>query len=97
MTQYKITVDQEILQNLCSGNNEALTRLLDQILNQILEAQRTEQLQADRYQRNEERQGSRNGYKPRQLTTRVGRLNLRIPQIREGKFSTELFKRYQRS
>lgn len=97
MTQYKITVDQEILQNLFSGNDEALTRLLEQILNQILEAQRTEQLQADRYQRNEERQGSRNGYKPRQLTTRVGRLNLRIPQIREGKFSTELFKRYQRS
>ena len=38
-----------------------------------------------------------NGYKPRKLITRVGTLNLRVPQIRDGVFSTELFRRYQRS
>ena len=41
--------------------------------------------------------GHRNGYKPRKLNTRVGTLNLRVPQVRDGEFSTELFRRYQRS
>lgn len=66
-------------------------------MNQILEAQVAEQLQAAPYERTEERQGYCNGYKPRWLTTRVGRLTLRVPQVRESIFSTELFARYQRS
>src|SRR6185312_4361679 len=33
----------------------------------------------------------------RQLTTRVGTLALRVPQVRDGSFSPELFERYQRS
>ena len=35
--------------------------------------------------------------RPRKLTTRVGPLTLRVPQVRDGEFSTELFARYQRS
>jgi putative transposase len=35
--------------------------------------------------------------RPRRLTTRVGQLTLRVPQVREGQFSPELFARYQRS
>jgi putative transposase len=59
--------------------------------------QRTEQINAEKYERTEERQGYRNGYKTRKLTTRVGTITLRIPQIRNGVFSTDLFMRYQRS
>lgn len=33
----------------------------------------------------------------RTLITRVGKLELRVPQDRDGRFSTELFERYQRS
>ena len=29
--------------------------------------------------------------------TRIGKLELRVPRAREGRFSTELFSRYQRS
>jgi transposase-like protein len=54
-------------------------------------------LHAAPYERTSERQGYRNGYKPRRLTTRVGRLVLRVPQVRDGVFSTELFARSQRS
>lgn len=97
MTQYKITVDKEILHYLLSSNDEGMKKLLEQILNQILEHQRTEQLNAEMYERTNERQGYRNGYKQRSLVTRVGKLKLRIPQIRNGVFSTELFNRYQRS
>ena len=41
--------------------------------------------------------GYRNGYKPRKLKTRVGTLELLVPQDREGRFRTQLFARYQRS
>ena len=41
--------------------------------------------------------GYRAGYYPRSLVTRVGKLELRVPRDREGRFSTELFERYQRS
>ena len=61
-----------------------------------MEAQATEQLNAEPYERTENRQGYRNGTNPHQQTTRVGTITLRVPRLRNGKFSTELFARYQR-
>jgi transposase-like protein len=66
-------------------------------LQAILEAEMTAHVGAERYERGPGRSGHRNGYKPRTLTTRVGPLELRVPQDREGAFSTEVFGRYQRS
>ena len=57
----------------------------------------TEHVGAAPYERSEKRTGQRNGYKPRTLRTRVGTLNLLVPQDREGTFSTRLFSRYQRN
>jgi putative transposase len=57
----------------------------------------TEHVGAAPYERVEGRTGQRNGYKPRALHTRVGTLNLLVPQDREGTFSTRLFSRYQRN
>lgn len=96
MTQYQLTVDTETLQRLFVGDGQ-LGRLLENVLNQVLNAQVSEQLQAAPYERSEQRQGYRNGYKPRQLTTRVGALTLLVPPVRDGSFSTELLARYQRS
>ena len=62
-----------------------------------LEAEMTEVLGAERWERTEARQGYRSGYYQRSLITRVGPLELRVPQDRAGRFSTELFERYQRS
>lgn len=96
MANYQITLDEQTLQRLFTSDRQ-LAHLLEAILNQVLEAQVGEQLHAERYERTDERQGYRNGYKSRQLTTRVGALTLRVPQVREGGFSPELFARYQRS
>src|SRR5438105_7241169 len=41
--------------------------------------------------------GYRSGWCGRTLITRAGKLELRVPQDRAGRFSTELFERYQRS
>ena len=96
MTQYQLTLDSDTMQRLFTGDGQ-LGRLLEAVLNQVLNAQVAEQLQAAPYERSEQRQGYRNGYKPRQLTTRVGALTLLVPQVRDGQFSTDLFARYQRS
>ena len=58
----------------------------------------TEHIGAERYKHtDEQRQGYRNGSRVRTLSTRVGPLTLRVPQTRDGRFSSELFKRYQRN
>lgn len=82
---------------------EALTdtpdflRDLHTALQEMLEAEMTEHVGAERHERTPERTGHRNGYKPRTLTKRVGTLTLKVPQDSEGTFSTKLFARYQRS
>jgi putative transposase len=48
-------------------------------------------------ERTESRVGYRSGYYSRTLVTRVGKLVLRVPQDRQGRFRTEVFERYQRS
>ncbi len=74
-----------------------LRDLVEAALNRFLDAEISEHLQAGHYERSEARSGYRNGYRPRQLRTRVGTLNLAVPMDRDGTFKSELFERYQRS
>ena len=99
MAQYKITLESTILHDLFLGGveNEGVKKLLESVLNQVLQAQATEQLAADPYERTDERRGYRNGSYPHLLKTRVGTITLQVPRLRNGQFSTELFARYQRS
>jgi len=99
MAQYQITLDSKLLHQLFLGNSQdsGIAALLESVLNQVLQAQATEQLAAEPYERTADRRGYRNGTYPHQLTTRVGTITLRVPRIRNGQFSTELFSRYQRS
>jgi putative transposase len=76
---------------------EFLKEMVQTVCQELLELEITECLRARPYERTEERVGYRNGYKPRKLHTRVGTLELHIPQDREGRFSPSLFARYQRS
>ena len=73
--------------------NQAVTRFLQQ----FVEAEIATFLQAEPYQRTTDRTGYRNGYKPRIVKTRVGRIELSVPQDREGRFHSGLFARFQRS
>lgn len=96
MTDYEINVPGGVLSSLLSEKN-GLAVLVEAVLNQILDAQASEQVGAQRYERSDERVAYRNGYRPRQLYTRIGPLTLCVPQMRDGQFSTEIFSRYQRS
>jgi transposase-like protein len=74
-----------------------LREIVERVVQQNLEVEMTEHIGAALYERTTERKGHRNGHKPRTLRTRVGTLNLLVPQDREGMFSTKLFSRYQRN
>ena len=74
-----------------------LRELVQQVVQEILEGEMQETLLAAKGERNPERLGYRSGYYERTLVTRVGKLDLRVPQDRQGRFSTQVFERYQRS
>ena len=74
-----------------------LQEVIQSFCQQFLHREITEFVQAERYARTEGRRGYRNGYKPRTLKTRVGRIELDLPQDREGQFHSDLFGRYQRN
>ena len=71
--------------------------MIGKVVQEVLEAEMREALGAEKGERTESRVGYRSGYYVRSLVTRVGKLELRIPQDRQGRFCTELFERYQRS
>lgn len=96
MAGYEVSVGSELLPGLLNGQ-DGLAKLVETVLNQVLEAQVTETLGAGRHERSDERAGYRNGYRSRTLYTRVGPVTLLVPQTRDGSFSTDIFKRYQRS
>jgi transposase-like protein len=76
---------------------DLLRPLIQEVLQQVLEAEMDEVIGAAKSERTPNRLGYRSGYYGRTLITRVGKLELRIPQDRQGRFRTEIFERYQRS
>jgi putative transposase len=88
---------EEVAQGVLLDDPAFLREIVQRVLQELLEAEMTEHVGAAPYERTTERKGHRNGHKPRTLRTRVGTLNLLVPQDREGTFSTRLFSRYQRN
>jgi putative transposase len=85
------------LQEIFGANKDGLKELLREVLQEVLEQEMTDALGAEKGERSPGRLGYRSGYYRRSLVTRVGKLELRIPQDRQGHFSTQIFERYQRS
>jgi putative transposase len=97
MTKDHRRVDAQMAQEVLLDDPAFLREIVQRVVQQILEAEMSEHIGAAPYERAEKRTGHRNGHKPRTLRTRVGTLNLLVPQDREGTFSTRLFSRYQRN
>jgi putative transposase len=93
----KARVTAEELKQLLSEERDLLQTIIEQTVQQVLEAEMDEALQAGKSERSEHRMGYRSGYYSRTLITRVGKIELRVPQDRQGRFRTEVFERYQRS
>jgi len=98
MTQRKrVTLDTAEVKELLSEQPDFLRPLVQELVQQILEAEMSEALGAEKHERSGGRLGYRSGHYRRSLITRVGKLELRVPQDRSGHFSTVVFEQYQRS
>jgi putative transposase len=97
MTETKFRSRRLNLQEIFGVNKDSFRELLREVLQEVLEQEMTEAIGAEKGERSPGRLGYRSGYYGRALVTRVGKLELRIPQDRQGHFSTQIFERYQRS
>jgi putative transposase len=67
------------------------------VLEEVLQEEMTQHLEADYRELTPTRRGERNGHYTRNLVTPVGRIeHLEVPRDREGEFVTEVFERYKR-
>src|ERR1700732_3158174 len=97
MTKREHKAERIDLKALAGGARDFLRELFRRRVQEGLEAERSTPHGAAKSERTTGRNGYRSGYYGRSLITRVGKLELRVPQDRSGQFSTELFERYQRS
>jgi transposase-like protein len=85
------------IKGLLARDEDFVRAAVEALVGAALESEMTEAIGAAKGERTEARLSYRSGYYTRSLITRVGTLELRVPQDRLGRFSTELFERYQRS
>jgi putative transposase len=85
------------VKTLLEESPDPIRAIVQETLQQILECEMEEAIGARRGERTDDRLSHRSGYYDRSFVTRVGKVELRIPQDRKGLFRTELFERYQRS
>src|SRR5919106_727813 len=97
MPRGKLRPTLEEVKALLAADQDFLRPLVQTVLQELLEAEMTEALGAEKGERTAAHLGYRSGYYGRTLVSRVGKLELRVSQDRHGRFSTELFERYQRS
>jgi len=97
MTRKSSSKSVEELKVMLNEEEDLLRPIVQIAVQEFLEAEMKEALGVGKGERSTERLGYRSGYYPRKLITRVGTLELRVPQDRQGRFSTEIFSRYQRS
>ena len=76
------------IESLVGEDRELLKELLKESLQEVLEAEMTEAVGAGFGERTLDRLGYRSGYYSRGLVTRIGKLELRVPRDRDGRFST---------
>ena len=82
---------------LLSHNPDGLREIVRAVMRKILAAEMTDAFHAENGKRAPARLGYRSGYCSRTLVTRAGKLELRVPKDRDGRFSTGLHECYQRS
>jgi len=89
--------DYTFTDELAGKGLEAVPELLRVLINNAMQVERSRYLQAEEYERTEERIGHANGYKPKTVHTRVGDITFAVPQVREGGFYPSALEKGMRS
>ena len=91
------TLPKEYLEQLTAEGLEGLPDMLRVLLNEAMQIERSRHMNANPYERSDERSGHANGYKPKTVKTRVGAVTFDIPQVREGGFYPQALEKGLRS
>ena len=75
---------------------EVVRGTVEETINKLLDAEADRLLKAKRYERSEARQDTRAGYYDRKLQTTSGKVNLKVPKLRNLPFETAIIERYRR-
>jgi transposase-like protein len=87
----------EAVQALAENGFDGMAQAMELLFNECMKVERQQALGVGPYQRGEARRGQANGFKPKQLKTRVGPLNLQVPQVRGASFYPQALERGSRS
>ena len=87
----------QAVQVLAENGFEGMAQAMELLINECMKAERRMALGVGPYERGEARRGQANGFKPRRLKTRVGPLNLQVPQVRGAEFYPSALERVSRS
>ena len=85
MTPASMPLD-DLLCQLGDADSDRLKMILERTVQALIEAEVAAVIKAGRHERVEERVAYRNGHRPRNWDTRVGRVELEIPKLRRGSF-----------
>lgn len=98
MTQVHFTLTKEEIESLIANGikDEGLKIILTKVFNTAMLAERDAYIQANNYERCDERISQRNGFYTREYVTIANQLTLKVPRTRDGKFETTVFNRYER-
>ena len=88
-----IAVDEEELRTHVS---EVVRQSVEETLNGLLDAEADTLCQARRYERNADRASTRAGHYERNLQTKAGMVQLKVPKLRHMPFETAIIERYRR-
>jgi len=91
------SVTRELVQALAEHGFDGMAQIMELLVNECMKIERQQALGVGPYQRGEARRGQANGFKPKQLKTRIGRLQLAVPQVRNAKFYPRVLERGSRS
>ena len=95
--QEHFTLPTELLESIAANGLDYLPELIRILVNEAMKAEREAYLGARPYERSPERRGYANGYKPKALRTRVGKITFDIPQVRRGEFYPAALEKGMRS
>ena len=91
------TLPKEYLEQLTAEGLESLPEMIRVLVNEAMQIERSRYMNANPYERSDERSGHANGYKPKTVKTRVGAVTFDIPQVREGGFYPQALEKGLRS
>lgn len=95
--QFQSTNLNDAVQLLADNGFDGMANAMQILFNEAMKIERADYIGAEPYERTDQRRSYANGFKPKTVDTRVGELELKVPQTRDGNFYPSALERGERS